>query len=41
MVENLLKLIHIPEGLQQTDHWRMLNVYELQLTKTNDWQGKN
>ena len=27
MVENLLKVIHILEGLQQAEHLRMLNVY--------------
>ena len=33
MVENLLKVIHVPEGLQQAEHLRMLNVYGLQPTK--------
>ena len=29
MVENLLKVIHILEGLQQAEHLRMLNMYRL------------
>ena len=41
MVENLLKAIHILEGLQQAEHLRMLNVYGLQSTKIGDWQCKN
>ena len=32
-VENLLKVIHILEGLQQAEHLRLLNVYTLQPTK--------
>ena len=36
MIENLLKVIHILEGLQQTEHLRMLNVYGLQSTKISD-----
>ena len=36
MVENLLKVIYVPEGLQQAEHLRMLNVYGLQSTKTKD-----
>ena len=27
MVKNLLKVIHVLEGLQQAEHLRMLNVY--------------
>ena len=38
MVENLLKMIHILEGLQQAEHLRMLNMYGLQSTKIGDWQ---
>ena len=38
MVENLLKVIHILEGLQQAQHLRLLNVYTLQSTKISDWQ---
>ena len=33
MIENLLEVIHILEGLQQAEHLRMLNVYGLQSTK--------
>ena len=33
MVQNLLKVIHILEGLQQAEHLRMLNMYGLQSTK--------
>ena len=33
MVENLLKVIHVLEGLQQAEHLRMLNVHGLQSTK--------
>ena len=36
MVENLLKVIHILAGLQQTEHLRMFNVYGLQSTKISD-----
>ena len=36
MVENLLKLVHILEGLQQAEHLRMLNMYGLQSTKIGD-----
>ena len=36
MVENLLKVIHVLEGLQETERLRMLNVYGLQSTKTGD-----
>ena len=36
MVENLLKVIHVLEGLQQAEHLRMLNVYGLQSTKIGD-----
>ena len=41
MVENLLKLIHILEGLHQAEHRRMLNIYRLQSTKIDDGQCKN
>ena len=41
MVENLLKLVHILEGLQQAEHLRMLNMYGLQSTKIGDWQCEN
>ena len=41
MVENLLKVIHVLEGLQQAEHLRMLNVYRLQSTKIGNWQCKN
>ena len=40
-VENLLKVIHVLEGLQQAEHQRMLNVYGLQSTKINSWQYKS
>ena len=33
MLENLLKVIQVLEGLQQAEHLRMLNVYRLQSTK--------
>ena len=33
MIENLLKVIHVLEGLQQAEHLRMLNMYRLQSTK--------
>ena len=36
MVGNLLKVIHILEGLQQAEHLRMLNVCGLQSTKIGD-----
>ena len=36
MAENLLKVIHILEGLQQAEHLRMLNMYRLQSTKIGD-----
>ena len=36
MAENLLKVIHVLEGLQQAEHLRMLNVYGLQSTKIDD-----
>ena len=35
-VENLLKVIHILEGLQQAEHLRLLNVYTLQPTKISN-----
>ena len=41
MAENLLKVIHIMEGLQQAEHLRMLNVYSLQSAKIRDWQCEN
>ena len=36
MVENLLKVIHILEGLQQAEHLRMLKVYGLQSTEISN-----
>ena len=36
MVENLLKVIHVLEGLQQAERLRMLNVHGLQSTKISD-----
>ena len=36
MIENLLKVIHVLEGLQQAEHLRMLNMYRLQSTKIGD-----
>ena len=33
MIENLLKVIHVLEGLQQAEHLRMLNMDGLQPTK--------
>ena len=36
VVENLLKVIHVLEGLQQAEHLRILNVYRLQSTKISD-----
>ena len=36
VVEHLLKVVHILEGLQQAEHLRMLNVYGLQSTKIGD-----
>ena len=36
MVKNLLKVIHILEGLQQAEHLIMLNVYGLQPTKIDN-----
>ena len=36
VVENLLKVIHVLEGLQQAEHLRMLNVDGLQSTKISD-----
>ena len=41
MVENLLKVIHVLEGLQQAKHLRMLNVCGLQSTKMGDWPREN
>ena len=38
MVENLLKVIHILEGLQQAEHLRVLNIYGLQSTINKDLQ---
>ena len=40
MVENLLKVIHILEGLQHSEPLRMLNVNGLQ-SKISDWQYEN
>ena len=39
MVENLLKVIHILEDLQEAEHLRMLNVYNLQSTKIGELSG--
>ena len=36
MVENLLKVIHVLEGLQQIEHLRMLNMYRLQSPKIRE-----
>ena len=36
MVNNVLKVIHVLEGLQQAEHLRMLNMYEPQSTKIGD-----
>ena len=36
VVENLLKVIHVLEDLQQVQHLRMLNTYRLQSTKTGE-----
>ena len=36
MAENLLKVIHILEGLQQAEHLRMLNASGLRSTKLSD-----
>ena len=36
MVENLLKMIHVLEGLQEAEHLRMLNVYRLQQRSVTD-----
>ena len=36
MVKNLLEVIHVLEGLQQTEHLTMLNVYRLQSAKMSD-----
>ena len=36
MVENLLEVIHLLEGLQQGEHQGVLNVYRLQTTKISD-----
>ena len=41
MVKNLLKVIHVLEGLQQAEHLRMLNMYRLQSTKIGDYQCEN
>ena len=35
MVENLLKVMHVLEGLQQ-ENLKMLNVYRLQSTEISD-----
>ena len=36
MVENLLKVTNVLEGLQQAEHLRMLNVYGLQSTRIDN-----
>ena len=36
IIKNLLKVIHLLEGLTQAEHLRMLNVYGLQSTKISD-----
>ena len=36
MVKNLLKAIHILEGLQQAEHLRIPNVYGLQSTQIRE-----
>ena len=36
VVENLLKVIHVLESLQQAEPLRMLNVYGTQSTKIRD-----
>ena len=41
MTENLLKMIHILEGLQQAENLRMLNVYGLQSTNISDLLCEN
>ena len=41
MAKNLLKVIHVLEGLQQAEPLRMLTMYGLQLTNISDWQCKN
>ena len=41
MVENLLKVIRVLEGLRQAEHLRMLNVYGLQSTKIGDRRCEN
>ena len=37
MAKNLLRVIHVLEGLQWAEHLRMLNMYGLQSTKIGDW----
>ena len=36
MVQNLLKVIHVLEGLQQAEHLKIVNMYGLQSTKISD-----
>ena len=36
MVKNLLKVIHVLEGLQQAEHLKIVNMYGLQSTKISD-----
>ena len=38
IIKNLLKVIHVLEGLPQAKHLRMLNLYRLQSIKTGNWQ---
>ena len=37
MVENMFKVVHILEGLQQAKHLTLLNVSRLQSTKIGNW----
>ena len=36
VVKHLLKVIHVPEGLQQAEPLKMLNGYKLETTKISD-----
>ena len=38
MVKNVLKVIHVLEGLPQEEHLTILTVYKLQSKKISDWQ---
>ena len=38
MLKNLLKVIHVLEGLPQGEHLTILTVYKLQSKKISDWQ---